>query len=91
MKTLKEKIIVGFIVVAIIMTAFPPQKIQTRSTNDARLIGERIKYQFIGSESRNTVLGLYDQSSIAFDRLLLQYLVLAGAGFAIYLLIGKKD
>ena len=88
MKKAKEKIIVGCIIIGIIMTIFPPQKISTFTMGGIR---EEIEYIFIGSNSTRLIRGPHDRSSIAFDRLLLQYLILAGAGFAIYLLASQKE
>jgi len=91
---MKEKIIAGCILIGILMTLFPPQIIETHqnltsSQGNSRLVDEEIEYRFIGGE-RNISIGFYEQTRIAFDRLFLQYLVLAGAGFVVYLLRPKK-
>jgi len=95
MKTLKDKIVAGCIIFGVIMTLFPPQTIQTfqkllPSQGGNRLVDEEIEYRFIGGE-KNFSSGFYEQTSIAFDRLLLQYIILAGAGFSIYLLKSKRE
>ena len=65
------------------MTAYPPQNVTTHD----RFTHSTIEYLFIGSG------GDYNQTTeIALDRLLLQYLILAGFGFGTYFLFsGKKD
>jgi len=73
------------------MTIFPPQKIQTYFIGPNKSpFNEKIEYQFIGSGG-DYIVGGYNKSSILFGRLLLQYLILAGAGFAIYLLASQKE
>lgn len=90
MNTTKEKIIIGCIVVGIMMTIFSPQKIQMRSRRDSQLINERVEYGFIVGQNNNGLYH-YEQTSIAYDRLILQYLILVGAGFVVYLLSAKKE
>lgn len=79
MKSVKDKIIAGCIIIGIIMTMFPPQKITREIYNSPN--AEEIEYRFIGDGGSS-----YEQTSILYDRLFLQYLILIGAGYAIYLL-----
>lgn len=95
MKMLKELIIVGCIAIAIIMTLYPPQIIQKFQTlmpsqGGNRLVDEQIEYRFIGDQY-DVSYGFYEQTSIAFDRLALQYLIVVGVGFSVYLIFPKKD
>ena len=85
--SIKKKIIAGCICVLIIMTAFPPQVVRVYYQRSGKLFSERIGYHFIGGGD----LRDDERATIAFDRLLLQYVIVAGAGFAIFLLKSKKD
>jgi|AntDeeMinimDraft_6_1070357.scaffolds.fasta_scaffold17133_2 hypothetical protein len=91
MKDLKNKIIDRCLLVGVLMTLFPPQQIQTLSSPDAKVYGEKIEYRFIGGGERFISGSLYETSKIAFDRLLLQYLILAGVGYGAYLTFANKD
>ena len=51
MKSVKDKIIVGCIIIGIIMTIFPPQKITIERYD--RSNWEEIEYRFIGDGGRN--------------------------------------
>lgn len=79
---LKKKIIVGCLFVMIIMTAYPPQNVKKYFVfgTERSLQSERLEYHFIGSD-----LGYDEQSTIAFDRLLLQYVIVIGIGYMIFL------
>jgi hypothetical protein len=83
----KNKIVAGCIFMMIIMTAFPPQIVRSYSTYSGNLLSERIEYHFIGGGN----ISYDEQSKIAFDRLLLQYAIVTGAGFMIFLLKSEKD
>lgn len=92
MENLKNKIIAGCLLVGVLMTLFPPQRIQTLSSPDAKVYGEEIEYRFISSGNERFIgSSLYETSEIAFDRLFLQYLILAGVGYAIYLISSKNE
>jgi len=90
MKNIKNKIIAGCLIVGVLMTLFPPQRIQTLSSPDSKIYGEEIEYRFIGGGERFISARLYETSHIAFDRLFLQYLIIAGVGYAVYLISSKN-
>ncbi len=82
----KKKVIVGSISIIIIMTAFPPQIVRSYYRS-GDLLSERVEYHFIDGGDID-----YDErATIAFDRVLLQYLIVAGAGFLIFLVKEIKE
>lgn len=83
----KNKILAGCIFVMIVMTAFPPQVVRSYYRSSGNLLSERVEYHFIGGGD----IDYDEQATIAFDRLLLQYAIVAGAGFMIFLLKSKKE
>lgn len=92
MKNLKNKIVAVCLLVGVLMTIFPPQQIKTLSGPDSKLYGENIEYRLIvGKDKKFAGTSFYETSSIAFDRLLLQYLILIGFGFAVYLFSSKEE
>lgn len=85
MNRIRDRIIAWSIVVAIAVTLYPPHTIiEYLSYREEPSI--KTEYRFIGDGGKWD-----DQTSIAFDRLLLQYAMIAGAGFAIFLLKRKGE
>ena len=70
------------------MTLFPPQEIQHIIDNEVS--SEFVEYRFIVDDSGRYGYGR-ERPSISFDRLLLQFLALAGIGCAVYLLLPESS
>ena len=102
MEKFKKKIIGSCLIVGVLMTLFPPMIISEfrRSPyidkNAPKFIEENVSYRFIGAENKSdysitTYTTTFEETQIAFDRLLLQYLILIGAGFAFYFLKSPNE
>lgn len=84
----KKIILVVFLAIAIFITIFPPHIIEIRSVNDSSLISERIEYRSLGGQSEFNRY-IYEQTRIAYDRLMLHYLIVAGVGSLVFILISN--